>query len=47
MRQLIVLAIVVGGMCGPAAADYINLPIKYSQTPWASNRTDWFSDCMQ
>ena len=40
----LVVVIVVGMFVGIASAHYIDLPVKFTQTPWDPDGTDWLSD---
>ncbi|NIA21886.1 MAG: PEP-CTERM sorting domain-containing protein [Anaerolineaceae bacterium] len=44
MKRLLVGALAVCLLATVAQADYINLPIKWSQTPWDPDGMDWPSD---
>ncbi len=45
MRTLLLALVVLAVSFTPAYADYIDLPVKWSQTPWDPAGTDWLSDC--
>lgn len=45
MKRLFVGALAVCLLAAVAQADYIDLPVKWSQVPWDFYGTDWLSDC--
>lgn len=42
--KILVAAVLVGTLTGLAAADFIDLEVKWSQTPWDPDGDDWLSD---
>ena len=44
MKRLLVGALAVCLLATVVQADFIDLPVKFRQTPWDPNGTDWLSD---